>query len=151
LTRSGRYLTSNDSALVSSLSAACWRWAPFGLGLVISTLISSYITGTATGLNLGILGRLAGYLIAVALDVGLFLLAFRLLTARTVSTREVMPVRCSQGWMFWVLQQLSALIISRYLHSVEATYGTFATVITMLWWFYLQSIVTSSVHSSRSS
>ena len=113
-----------------------------GLGLVISTLISSYVTGTATGINLGILGRLAGYLIAVALDVGLFLLAFRLLTARTVSTREVLPGALLSGLVFWVLQQLSALIISRYLHSAEATYGTFATVITMLWWFYLQSIVT---------
>jgi uncharacterized BrkB/YihY/UPF0761 family membrane protein len=113
-----------------------------GLGLVISTLISSYVTGTATGTNLGALGRLAGYLIAVALDVGLFLLAFRLLTARTVSTREVLPGALLSGLVFWVLQQLSALIISRYLHSAEATYGTFATVITMLWWFYLQSIVT---------
>jgi membrane protein len=36
---------------------------------------------------------------------------------------------------------LSSLIISRYLHSAERTYGTFATVITMLWWFYLQSII----------
>ncbi len=87
-------------------------------------------------------GRLAGYLIAVALDVGLFVAAFCLLTAREVSTRDVLPGALLSGLTFWVLQQVSSLIISRYLHNAESTYGNFATVITMLWWFYLQSIVT---------
>ena len=41
-----------------------------------------------------------------------------------------------------MLQQVPSLIIFRYLHNAESTYGNFATVITMLWWFYLQSIVT---------
>jgi membrane protein len=54
------------------------------LGLVVSTVISSYLTATATGL--GVVARLAGYFIAVALDVGLFIVAFRLLTDRDVST-----------------------------------------------------------------
>lgn len=39
-------------------------------------------------------------------------------------------------------QQLSSLIISRHLHTAERAYGNFATVLTMLWWFYLGSIVT---------
>ena len=116
--------------------------AAIGLGLVASTVISSYIAGAATGTNLSMAGRLAGYLIAVALDVGLFLTAFRLLTDREVATRDVLPGALLSGVVFWLLQQLSALIISRYLHTAERTYGNFATVITMLWWFYLQGIVT---------
>ena len=44
--------------------------------------------------------------------------------------------------VFFILQQASALIISRYLHKAQSTYGHFATVITLLWWFYIQSIVT---------
>jgi uncharacterized BrkB/YihY/UPF0761 family membrane protein len=46
------------------------------------------------------------------------------------------------GVVFFVLQQLSAFIIARHLKSAQSTYGSFATVITILWWFYLQSIVT---------
>ncbi len=111
------------------------------LGLVVSTVISSYVTGTATGPSLGMVARLAGYLIAVALDVGLFCVAFRVLTDRDVSTRDVLPGALLSGTAFWLLQQLSSLIIFRYLHNAERIYGNYATVITMLSWFYLQSVV----------
>lgn len=113
-----------------------------GLGLVISTLISGFITGTANGLHLGVLGHLAGYLIAIVLDIGLFVAAFRMLTDRDISTKDVLPGAILSGVVFWVLQQLSSFIISRHLHSAQSTYGSFATVITMLWWFYLQSQIT---------
>ena len=36
----------------------------------------------------------------------------------------------------------SALIISHYLQKAQSTYGHFATVITILWWFYLQAQIT---------
>jgi membrane protein len=108
------------------------------LGLVVSTMISNYAIGT----SLGMVARLAGYLIAIVLDVGLFVVAFRLLTDRGVSTRVVLPGALLSGTMFWLLQQLSSLIIFQYLHNAERIYGNFATVITMLSWFYLQSVVT---------
>jgi membrane protein len=112
------------------------------LGLVLSTVISSYVTVTTSGASLGMVVRLAGYLIAVALAVGLFIVAFRLLTDRDVSTRDVLPGALFSGIVFWLLQQLSSLIIFRYLHNAERIYGNFATVITMLSWFYLQSVIT---------
>ncbi|HZE00913.1 MAG TPA: YihY/virulence factor BrkB family protein, partial [Pseudonocardiaceae bacterium] len=111
------------------------------LGLVVSTVISSHVTGTATGTSLGVVARLGVYLIAVALDVGLFCVAFRVLTDRDVSTRDVLPGALLSGTAFWLLQQLSSLIIFRYLHNAERIYGNYATVITMLSWFYLQSVV----------
>src|SRR5919205_3718634 len=112
------------------------------LGLIVSTVITSYVTATATGTNLGVVARLAGYLIAVALDIGLFIVAFRVLTDRDVSTRNVLPGALLSGTVFWLLQQLSSLIIFRYLHNAERIYGSYATVITMLTWFYSQSVVT---------
>lgn len=108
------------------------------LGLVVSTMISNYALGT----SLGMAARLAGYLIAIVLDVGLFVVAFRLLTNRGVSTRVVLPGALLSGIVFWLLQQLSSLIIFQYLHNAERIYGNFATVITMLSWFYLQSVIT---------
>ena len=41
-----------------------------------------------------------------------------------------------------MLQQLSSLIIFRYLQNAQRIYGNFATVITILSWFYTQSVVT---------
>jgi len=113
-----------------------------GLGLVVSTLISGFVTGTANGVNLGWIGRLVGYVIAIVLDVGLFTAVFRMLTDRDISTRDVLPGALLAGIAFWILQQLSSFIISGHLKNAQSTYGSFATVITMLWWFYLQAQLT---------
>jgi YihY family inner membrane protein len=113
-----------------------------GLGLLLTTLLSGLIASSASGVNLGAVGRVAGYLLSAALDVAIFVAAFRILTDRDITTRDVLPGAILSGVAFFVLQQLSALIISRYLKNAQSTYGHFATVITILWWFYLQSIIT---------
>jgi len=128
--------------LVEQVTRSVAVLATIGLGLVLSTLITSFVSGTANGLNLGWFGHVVGYLIAIALDVGLFIVAFRWLTDRDISTRDVLPGALLSGVTFWVLQSVSSLIISRYLQNAQSTYGSFATVITILWWFYLQSIIT---------
>jgi YihY family inner membrane protein len=116
--------------------------ATVGLGLVLTTLVSGLVASSASGVNLGAVGRVAGYLLSAALDVGIFVAAFRILTDRDVTTRDVLPGALLSGIAFFVLQQLSTLIISRYLKNAQSTYGHFATVITILWWFYLQSMIT---------
>jgi len=119
-----------------------WVLATIGGGLVASTLISGLVTGSSTGVHLGVAGHIAGLVIEVVLDIGLFVAAFRMLTDREITSRDVLPGAVLSGVVFFVLQELSAFIISRHLKSASATYGHFATVITILWWFYLQSIVT---------
>jgi YihY family inner membrane protein len=113
-----------------------------GVGLIASTILSGYITGQSEGVDLGWGGRLIGYAIAIVLDVGLFVAAFRMLTDREIGVRDVVPGAVLAGVVFWILQQVSSFIISRHLGSAQSTYGNFATVITMLWWFYLQAQVT---------
>lgn len=116
--------------------------ATIGLGLVASVLITGYVTGAATGVRLGWAGRLAGQVVAIALDVGLFIAVFRVLADRKATTRQVLPGALLSGVSFWVLQSASSLIISRYLHRAQGAYGNLATVVTILWWFYLQSMIT---------
>jgi YihY family inner membrane protein len=113
-----------------------------GALVVITTLITGFVTSNSTGVNLGPVGRIVGLVISIALDVGLFVAAFRLLTDREVTTRDVLPGAVFAGIVFFILQELSAFIISRHLKSAQPTYGRFATVITILWWFYLQAVVT---------
>jgi membrane protein len=116
--------------------------ATVGLGLVLTTLLSGLVASSASGVNLGVLGRVGGYVLSAALDVAIFLAAFRILTERDVTMRDVLPGALLSGIAFFVLQLLSTLIISRYLKNAQSTYGRFATVITILWWFYLQSLIT---------
>ena len=123
-----------------------WRallaMSTIGVGLIAATIVSGYATGQSAGINLGWGGRLLGYAIAIVLDVGLFVAAFRTLTDREIGIRDVLPGAVLGGVVFWVLQQVSSFIITRHLGSAQSTYGNFATVITMLWWFYLQAQVT---------
>ncbi|HET7571566.1 MAG TPA: YihY/virulence factor BrkB family protein [Gaiellaceae bacterium] len=116
--------------------------ATIGTGLVAATVVSSFVTGEQSAVSLGWGGRLLGYAIALVLDVGLFLLAFRILTDRDVSFREVRAGALLAGIAFFVLQQISSFVVSRKLNGAESTYGNFATVITILWWFYLQAQIT---------
>ncbi len=119
-----------------------WVLATIGVGLVLTTLVSGFVVTSANGVHLGPIGRVGGYVFAAALDVGIFIAAFRLLTERAESTRDVLPGALLSGVAFFILQQLSALIISHYLQNAQSTYGHFATVITILWWFYIQSMIT---------
>jgi membrane protein len=113
-----------------------------GLLVVTTTLITGLATSNSSGVNLGVFGRIVGFVISIGLDVGLFVAAFRLLTDREITTRDVLPGAVFSGIVFFVLQELSAFIIARHLKSAQPTYGKFATVITILWWFYLQSLIT---------
>lgn len=113
-----------------------------GLGLVVSVTVSGYVTATTTALGLPVLTRVAGHVATIVLDIGLLVAAFRWLTDRDISTRDILPGAVLSGVTFFVLQTVSSLIISRYLLRAQDTYGNFATVVTILWWFYLQAIVT---------
>ncbi len=128
--------------LVEQILRSIWVLATIGLGLVLSTLISGFVISSSTGVNLGVAGRIAGYVISILLDIGLFVAAFRMLTDREISVRDVLPGAVLSGVVFFVLQEVSSFIISRHLKSAQPTYGRFATVITILWWFYLQAVVT---------
>jgi YihY family inner membrane protein len=128
--------------LIEQVGRSLFVLVTIGAGIVISTLISGFVTSSSTGVNLGVVGRVIGFLISIALDVGLFVASFRLLTDRDISTRDVLPGAIFSGIVFFILQEVSAFIISRHLKSAQPTYGHFATVITILWWFYLQSVIT---------
>ncbi|HEX4279731.1 MAG TPA: YihY/virulence factor BrkB family protein [Solirubrobacteraceae bacterium] len=128
--------------LVQQTLRSVWVLSTIGAGLVLTTLISGFVVSSANGVHLGPLGTVGGYVLSAALDVGIFLAAFRILTTRVESMRDVVPGALLAGLAFFVLQQLSALIISHYLQKAQATYGHFATIITILWWFYLQAQIT---------
>lgn len=113
-----------------------------GAGLVLSTLISSFVSGASRGVHIGVADEIAGYVLAATLDIVLVIAAFRILTDASVTIRDVLPGALLAGLSFFVLQQISTLIISHYLHKAQSTYGHFATVITLLWWLYIQSIIT---------
>jgi membrane protein len=102
---------------------------------VVSTVVSGLAAGGADFLGAG--GKVAGLLIATALNLFVFGAVFRLLTTETVETRSLIPgvVVATVGWE--ILQVIGGWYISHEVKNASAVYGTFALVIGLLAWIHL--------------
>jgi len=118
--------------------------AVLGVGLLLTTALSGLTTGAhayvsgpvaSTGI------RLVTLILAVLLNVGLFVAAFRLLTARDVTTRQVLPgaVVAAVGWQ--VLQAVGTYLVGSKLRGASSSYGVFGIVLGLLAFIYLAAIL----------
>jgi len=114
------------------------------LGVVV--LASGAIVGTVQGLqatgwaSFGL--WVLGLVVSLAFDVGLFLVAYRvLLQRRGPAWRQVLPgaVFAAVGWT--VLKLLGTWYVTRVVGGATAVYGTFGTVVGVLALLYLASRV----------
>jgi YihY family inner membrane protein len=80
-------------------------------------------------------------LLAAGVNVGLYLLSFRVLTPRAVPGRALLPGAVAGGIAWTALQALGAYLAAHFLHS-DSVYGVFATVLGLLAWIYLGVEVT---------
>jgi YihY family inner membrane protein len=109
-----------------------------GLGIVITTVLSG-IGGGSASLGAGV--RIAAIALATVLNAGLFIIAFRVLTARDVAWRDLLPGAIFAAIAFQILQALGGLYVSHTLKGMSQTYGLFAIVLGLLAWIYLQAQV----------
>ena len=102
---------------------------------VVSTVVSGLASGGADLFGAG--GKVAGLLIATALNLFVFGAVFRLLTTDTVETKALIPgvVVATIGWE--ILQVAGGWYISHEVKNASAVYGTFALVIGLLAWIHL--------------
>jgi len=79
--------------------------------------------------------------LTVALNVGMYLGAFRALTPKGVPTSKLLPGSVVGGIAWTLLQILGTYLVQHFLKSASA-YGVFATVLGLLAWIYLAVNVT---------
>jgi YihY family inner membrane protein len=109
-----------------------------GLGSISSTVLSTFATAVAHGQTATVLAVTASFLV----NLGLFLLAFMVLTAEPLRLREV-AVGAVIATVFWqALQLIGTWYVTRGLRTASPTYGVFAVVITLLSWLYLGAQLT---------
>ncbi len=108
-----------------------------GLAVVSSTALATFATAVGRG-ETSVLA-VAG---SVLVNLGLFLLAFMVLTAEPLRPREV-AAGAILATVFWeALQLIGTWYVTRGLRNASPTYGVFAVVITLLSWLYLGSQLT---------
>jgi YihY family inner membrane protein len=111
------------------------------LVLGVITVASAAAGSVGAGSDSWLLG-IAGIAISVALNLVLFLLAFRILTTEDVTWGDVFPGALIAASAWTALQAVGGYIVSHQLQGASDTYGAFATVIGLLAWIYLGAQIT---------
>ncbi|MGB9278945.1 MAG: YihY/virulence factor BrkB family protein [Pseudonocardiaceae bacterium] len=117
-------------------------FALLGAVVLITTALAAIgpvAAGYGYGINTG--ERIAAIGIAVIVNVGAFLIGFRVLTARDIRLADLLPGAVAAGAAVQVLQTGGALFISYELNGASRIYGVFGLVLGLLAWLYLQAVV----------
>jgi YihY family inner membrane protein len=125
-----------------------WSWLRsmgqiivIGLGLIGTTVLSTMAGGAGRVLT-GFGATVAAYAVSLAASIGLFWLAFRLGTAREIGWRQHRLGAVIAGVIWQILQAVGGYFISHQLAHASPIYGTFAIVIGLIAWLYLQAELT---------
>ena len=122
-------------------------WISVGRAIVMLAVLGAVTVLSAGVAAVGGASRVwwwtaVGVLLSLALNFGLFMLAFRILTTAKVSWSDV-RVGAAVGAVAWTaLQALGGYIVSTQLQNASATYGTFAIVVGLLGWMYIGAQLT---------
>ena len=109
-----------------------------GLGVMVTTVTTSLSVFGGGGRLAGT----AGTVLSVGLNIGQFVLAFRVLTVRSVRMRDLVPGAVFAGLAWSVLQVVGAYLVTNQLRHAGQVYGFFAGVIGLLFWLSLAAQVT---------
>jgi uncharacterized BrkB/YihY/UPF0761 family membrane protein len=122
------------------------HWIPRAVGF-LAVLGAGFIVGGALA-GLGAFGRLGAFSALVGLVLSLvvnFLMywgGFAVLVRIPDGKRAVWPGAVIGGVGWTALQFAGAMLVSHQLRHLSNLYGTFATVLGLIWWLALGSIVT---------
>ena len=109
-----------------------------GIALMGTTAMSA--VGTADVGGFGGLLRVCAVVLAVLVNAVVFVLAFRLATARRLTTRDVLPGALVAAVAWQLLQLFGVPYVTSVIRHASATNGVFALVLGLLAFLYLASV-----------
>lgn len=114
----------------------------FGVGVLVTTVLTglgsaahSYGAHVATGMRVLLLTG------SVVADLVLFVVAFRLLTAREVAIRDLLPGAAIAAVAWQLLQAVGTYYVGHKLKRSTDVYGLFGIVLGLFAWIYLEAAV----------
>ena len=118
--------------------------AGLGLALIATTALSGLSTAEnvlggveVLGGTLALTTRIVAQLLAVLVNTGVFVLAFRVLTAHNIPLRDLRPGAIAAGVLWQVMQAIGTYVVGRELRGINAAYGMFSIVLVLLAWIYV--------------
>ena len=114
-----------------------------GLGVLVTTGLSGLTTGAGSfGASVAVGVRVGSILLATLTNISMFLLAFRVLSARQNSLRDLRLAAIVAGVGWQLLQLLGTYLVSHGLRGSREAYGVFGLVLGLIAWIYLLALVT---------
>lgn len=123
-----------------------WHWIPRAAGFLV-VLGLGFIAGGALA-GLGAFGRLGafsswiGFLLSLVVNVLMYWGGFAIVVHIPRQDRAVWPGAVVGGVGWTVLQFGGALLVSHQVRHLSTLYGTFATVLGLIWWIALGAMIT---------
>jgi membrane protein len=113
--------------------------AVIGLAALATTALSALGTATST---FGMVSRILVLAASVVMNAGVFVLAFRVATARDVGVREVLPGAVGAAVWWQLLQSFGALYVEHVVRHASTTNSVFSVVLGLIGFIYLVAVVT---------
>ena len=117
-----------------------------GLGMIAilgtMAIVSTVAAGFVGAASHGTVEVVAGVLVAFALNLAVFMIAFKLLTAIDLSWRVLLPGVITAAVFWQLLQHLGGYYIDHLLKRTGPLYGVFALVLGLLAWLYIGAQLT---------
>jgi YihY family inner membrane protein len=112
--------------------------AVLGAGLIITTGLASFGTFGRHNILLGVVSEA----LAVVVNIATYFGVFRVLTPKTVHSRQLVWGAVLGGVAWTILQAVGGYLIGHDLKNDSVTYGVFAAVLGLVAWIYLGSQIT---------
>jgi uncharacterized BrkB/YihY/UPF0761 family membrane protein len=118
------------------------RTAAMTLVLGLFLLVSTVLAGLVTIGHHGAWAVVGAVVVSLVVNIGLFVVAFRLLTPKEIPWGDMLPgaVAGAAGWT--VLQYVGGVLVEHSLRNTSKEYGTFALVLGLISFLYLAAQVT---------
>jgi uncharacterized BrkB/YihY/UPF0761 family membrane protein len=109
-----------------------------GLDAVVITVVAGFASfgGHSVGL------RVAAALVAVTADIGLYIVAFRILTPPAIARPALIPGAVIAGVAWAILQYVGGYLVGHQLRHSGQVYGYFASILGLIGFLYLACQIT---------
>jgi membrane protein len=125
-----------------------WSWlrsitliVVVGTGFIATTILSGLAAGAGRVLP-GAGSSVLALAVSLVLNFGLFWLAFRLSTAKDITWRQLWLGAAISAVVWQILQAFGGYFLSHQIAHASPLYGTFAVVLGLIAWLYLQAQLT---------
>jgi membrane protein len=116
-----------------------------GGGVLVTTGLSALTSGAQdmshglAGLGTGI--KTLSLIASIVVNLVIFVLAFRVLTAEDVSVRDVIVGAALAAFLWQALQTIGTYVLLHKLKHATELYGTFGLVLGTIAWIYIEALI----------